>query len=422
MTFKRFFRYDFASTKVFVELNSKYYGIAISAHILSYTPTSVVQILNETKKPFFIDPYTFVFARDLDIISRDGEIRRSYAKLIEDYGAPFTQCLTGYQLIPSQFKNSNGELDIPLISGICKRILECQQRKCSVVPTDFSKYDRILKKGITPVSVIPSFLVAPYFFAKNNRDPWYNISLQFAKESRNLKGDAQLYAVICISNDILWNETQISEIIQDYEGFDGYLIWIDDLDERHVSDFELKGLRSLISKLAEFGKPIYSLYGGFLFDLLRKFGLSGYSSGICYGERRSVDTKGGGAGNRYYIPTVHLKISEDLANLFFSESETNRELMCSCPTCSEISNNLPHSLDAKEYSDRFFTSMEFLDFRKHFVNVKHQESSALEKMNNEEILKMLDTNIEEIYAIDSFLGKPPELSPRHLRVWRTLFT
>ena len=95
MNFRRFFRYDFTSTQIFIDLASKYYGIVISAHILSYTPTSVVQILNETRKPFFIDPMTFVFARNLDIISRNGKIRRSYIKLMGDYRSPFSNCISG---------------------------------------------------------------------------------------------------------------------------------------------------------------------------------------------------------------------------------------------------------------------------------------------------------------------------------------
>jgi len=421
MNFKRFYRYDFAVTQVLVDLSSKYYGIAVSAHILSYTPTSVVQILNETGKPFFIDPMTFVFARNLDNISRKGKIRRSYLKLMEDYGSPFLECNSGNRLFPSQFKDATGELDDSLIKGICKKILDCQQRKC-VITTDFSKYDRILKKGITPHSVSPSFLVAPYFFAKQHGGEWYSISLQFAEQARNLKGDAKLYPVICISSDILWDETQISNIVQDYKGFDGYLIWVDNLDEKTASPIEISGLKMLVSKLAAYGKPIYSLYGGYLCDLLGKFGLSGYSSGICYGESRSVDTRGGGAGNRYYVPAVHLKISEDLANLFFSESAKNRNLMCSCPTCSEIYKGVHSPLKVKEYVDHFFTLMKFLDFRRHFVNVKYEENRALETMNTSQIRDMLDNDIQTISNIDSFLGQPSELSPRHLRFWRTLFS
>lgn len=426
MSFKRFYRYDFAVTQVFIDLGSKYYGISVSAHILAYTPTSVVQILNETRKPFFVDPMTFVFARDLENISKNGKIKRSYFKLIEEYGDPFSQCATdehsvGNQLIPSQFKDANGELDISAINRICKRILNCQSEKC-VVTTDFDKYKRILKKGSVPISVSPIFLVAPYFFADQYGGEWYNISLQFAKEARSLKGDAQLYPVICISNDILLNEAQILKVVNDYEGFDGYLIWIDDLDEDNVSPPELKNLKTLISNLASYGKPVYSLYGGYLCDLLRKFGLSGYSSGICYGERRSVDVKGGGAGNRFYIPTAHLKISDDQANLFFSLSEKNKVLMCTCPTCSDISNKLPSGLDSKQYADNFFALMDFLDFRRHFVNVKYQENNELDNMNNRQIRAMLDENIQAIAQADNIPGTPSELKPRHLRFWSTLFS
>jgi len=426
LSFKRFYRYDFAVTQVFDDLSSKYYGITISAHILAYTPTSVVQILNETRKPFFVDPMTFVFARDLDNISRNGKIKRSYFKLIEEYGEPFSQCATdnqliGNQLIPSQFKDGNGELNSSLIREICKKILGFQPEKCRVM-TNFNKYKRILKKGKKPHSVSPIFLVAPYFFANRYGDEWYKISLQFAKEARSLKGDSQLYPVICISNDILWDEAQIFDIVNDYKGFDGYLIWIDNLDEKTFTPPELKNLKKLISSLASHGKPVYSLYGGYLCDLLRKFGLSGYSSGICYGERRSVDTKGGGAGNRFYIPTVHLKISEDQANLFFSLSKKNKALMCSCSTCSDIAKNLPSGLNAGQYADNFFALMEFLDFRRHFVNVKYQENNELDNMNKTQIRAMLEGNIQTMNDVDTISGTPSELRTRHLRFWRTLFS
>ena len=422
MSFKRFYRYDFAVTQVLIDLRSKYYGIVVSAHILSYTPTSVVQILNETNKPFFIDPMTFVFARNLDNICRKGKFRKSYLKLTEDYGPPFSQCISGNQLIPSQFKDATGKLDDSLIHGICKRILDCQRSKCVVRASDFAKYNRILKKGIVPHPVSPSFLVAPYFFANQHGGEWYSISLQFAQQARNLKGDTELYPVICISSDILWDEIQISNIVKDYEGFDGYLIWIDKFDEKNVSPLELRGFKMLISKLAAYGKPIYSLYGGYLCDLVGKFGLSGYSSGICYGESRSVDTISGGAGNRYYVPSAHLKISEDLANAFFSESDKNMNLMCSCPTCSEIRKALLSSLNVQEYVGQFFTLMDFLDYRRHFVNVKYQENRALDTMNNDQILAMLDNDIQIISNIDPFSGQPSELRPRHLRFWRTLFS
>lgn len=422
MTFARFYRYDFAVTQIFTDsgLSSKYDGICISAHLLSYTPTSVIQLLNETKKPFFIDPMTFVFARDIGNICRNGIVRRSYRKLMSDYGPPFSSCSANAKLTSSSFEKSFGVLDDTLINDVCKRVLNFQQTKCNI-STGFAKYDKLLKKkGFEPHSVFPDFLVAPYFFAGHRGPGWYEISLGLARQARELKGDAKLYPVICISKDILWDNAQISDIVKDYEGFDGYLLWVDDLDEENVS-YVLKGLKTLIVKLATYTKPVLSLYGGYLCDLLGKFGLTGYSSGICYGESRSVDARGGGAGNRYYVPSAHLKVSEDLANAFFAESGKNKNLMCRCPTCSEIHNSLSSSSSPQEYSDLFFAHMDFLDFRRHFVNVKFEEKRNLDTSNKTQVAASLGGDIQAISDVDRIPGHPSELTPDHLRVWRTLF-
>ncbi len=422
MTFARYYRYDFAVTQIFTDpnLSSRYYGIAISAHLLSYTPTSVIQILSETKKPFFIDPMTFAFAIDLDSISRDGIIRRSYKKLIDDYGQPFSSCIGGIRVLPSTFKKANGEIDDSLILDVCKRILSFQRNKCQI-NTGFAKYEKLLKKGITLLSLSPEFLVAPYFFASKHGSEWYRISLRFAEQAKALKGSSKLYPVICLSRDILFDEAQVSSIVSDYAGFDGYLIWVDNLDEENLAPEEISGLKSLISGLSKMGEPVYSLYGGYLCDLLSKFGLGGYSSGICYGEKRRVDAQGGGAGNRYYVPIVHVKISEDQANAFFAESDKNKGLMCKCPTCSEIRNALSSSLSSKEYADLFFTQMDFLDFRRHFVNVKFQEVNLLSALSTGQVAALLDKEIQTISDIDFQSGHPSELTQRHLRLWRTLF-
>jgi hypothetical protein len=421
MDFKRFYRYDFASTRILIDQVTKYYGIAISAQILSYTPTSVVQLLHETKKPFFIDPMTFVFARDIDNICRNNKIRKSYQKLIEDYGEPFTNCASGTGLTPSQFKKGDGEFDLSLINKVCRNLLSYQTKKFGVA-ADFTKYNKLLKKGISSRGISPSFLVAPYFYANQYGDDYYKLSLTFAQESKKIKGSFDLYPVICISKEILWNEPQIVNLVKDYVDFDGYMIWIDSLDEETIIPQQLIGLKSLIEKLSAYRKPIYFMYGGFLCDLLSKFGLSGYSSGICYGEKRSVDAVGGGAGNRYYIPFVHLKISEDLANAFFARSNKNKSLMCTCPICSKIHNYLPPSLDSQTYSGRFFSEMDFLDYRRHFLNVKYEEMTDIETMTNAQINLKLDSDIQKLIDIDRFPGQPSELDSRHLRLWKILFS
>jgi hypothetical protein len=422
MVFLRFYRYDFAVTQIFndPDLATKYYGISISAQMLAYTPTSVIELLTATKKPFFVDPMTFVFARDIKNICRNGVIRRSYKKLMDEYGSPFNSCTPDGRLSSGCFKGNNGRFVDEQIQNVCKRVLEFEKNKFKAA-TPFAKYFQLLGKAETPFSPYPAFLVAPYFFAETYESDWYRISLRFAQQARSMKGNDPLYPVICISKDILYEKNTVIRIVKDYEGFDGYILWIDDLDEERVSPVLLRGLKTLVSKLADYGKPVLSLYGGYLCDLLGKFGLSGYSSGICYGEKRSVDTKGGGAGNRYYIPTVHVKISEDLANAFFAESLRNNSLICLCPTCSEIREDLPPLTDARIYSDAFFANMNFLDFRKHFVNVKFEESNYLAAISRPEVASLLNRDILAISNIDRIVGHPSELASDHLRAWRTLF-
>jgi len=422
LPFHRFYKYDFASTQVFTGLSSKYYGVSLSAHVLSYTPTSAVQLINQVRKSFFVDPVTYVFARSLRNISRNGRMRKSFRKLAEnDYGSPFSQCATSNSaLTPLTFKNSIGGLDDAKISSMCKQVLDFERTKCGT-PTSFPKYAKLLKKGIVLDPLVPAFLVAPYFFAERYGDDWYKISLRAAQLARNLRQDFDLYPVICISRGILWDMTQIRNLVQDYAGHDGYIIWIDDFDETSLTLSDMVGAKELVSGLASYGKPVYSLYGGYLCDLLGKVGLSGYSSGICYGEKRSVDAMGGGAGNRYYVTISHSKISEDLANAFFAQSKGNLRYMCPCQTCSDITRNIPSNVTPQEYADRFFAQMEFLDYRRHFVNVKYQEMNALEPMTATQVLSSLDSDIASVSSIDPFPGQQQELRPFSLRTWKMLF-
>jgi hypothetical protein len=423
LPFQRFYKYDFASTQVFIDLTSKYYGVSISAHVLAYTPTSVVQLVSKVKKPFFIDPITYVFARSIKNISRNGRMRRSFRKLVEsDYGTPFSQCVANNSAItPFTFKDNTGQLDDSAITSMCKKVLQFQLTKCAT-PTSFPKYAKLLKKGVVLNPLLPTFLVAPYFVAERHGDDWYRISLRAAQLARSLKQNLDLYPVICISRDILWDPSQVKSVIKDYAGHDGYVLWVDDFDETALTPSDISGAKELISGLAKYGKPVYSLYGGYLCDLFGKIGLSGYSSGICYGEKRSVDAVGGGAGNRYYVTISHTKISEDLANAFFAQSQGNLRYMCSCQTCNDIRTSIPSGVTPQQYADRFFAQMDFLDFRRHFVNVKYIETNALESMTKEQVIASLDSDIASVSSIDPFPGQQQELKPYLLRTWKTLFS
>jgi hypothetical protein len=421
LTFKRFYRFDLAVSSLFTELSQTYYGISVSAHLLSYTPMSVVQVLSVTEKPFFVDPMTFVFARSPDTIARNGKPRRSYSKLMAAYGLPFSECTNGSVLSPARFRGEDGQIDDSSVLEACRVVLSYQRAGVSAA-TNLSKYLELLNRGVRLRPLSPTFLVSPYFYARSTRDEWYAISLRCAQLSRTIKGDKDLYAVVCISRDILYDSTQVQQIIRDYAGHDGYIIWIDGFREDTLGTDDLVGVRALVEGLSRDGKPVLSMYGGFVCDLLSKFGLSGYSSGICYGESRSVDTKGGGAGNRYYVRQSHLKVSEELARDFFSVSDNNARFLCSCQTCQAIRNRLPSGLNSQQISDNFFTGMDFLDFRRHFMHSKHEETLNLESMTEADALASLDRDIAAVDSFNQYIGQPDELTPLHLRRWRNVFT
>lgn len=388
--------------------------------MLSYTPMSVVQLLSVTEKPFFIDPMTFVFARSPDTIARNGRTRRSYSKLMAAYGPPFSEC-NGRVLSASQFRDQSGQLDDGRLLDACRNVITYQLTGYNAV-TGLKKYLDLLERGGTPMRPLsPDFLVSPYFYARSTRDEWYSISLRCAQLSRTIKGDKELYAVICVSRDMLYDSTQIQQVVRDYSGHDGYIVWIDGFREDELGTDDLVGMRSLVEGLSQTGKPVLSMYGGYVCDLLSKFGLAGYVSGICYGESRSVDAKGGGAGNRYYVRQSHLKISEELARNFYSVSDNNVRFLCSCPTCQGVRSRLPPGLDSQQISDNFFTGLDFLDFRRHFMHSKHLEEVDLESMSVTDALASLDRDIAAVESFDEYIGQPPELFPLHLRRWRNLF-
>ena len=80
-----------------------YDGIVISAYFAAFYRSSSPVILRTLNKPFFFDPATYAFARDIENIRRDGRLRKSFQKLVDYYGGDFKSILAIRQLIPRDF-------------------------------------------------------------------------------------------------------------------------------------------------------------------------------------------------------------------------------------------------------------------------------------------------------------------------------
>lgn len=276
------------------------------------------------------------------------------------------------------------------------------------------EYTKILgKKTEAPV---PLFLTTPYFYFTSIDDPWYEISIKIAKQSIKLKGKHKLYVILCFSKELLCHEDYIEKVVKDYNGFDGYLIWISDFDEKIVSEEYLSGLKIFVNKLSKSKKPIFTVYGEFFSLLLSKLGLTGYSRGICYGDSKSVDAyvTGGRPPRRYYLNLLHIKLSESIARTFFSD---NPGLLCKCKICSEVLRKVRSTENVKKIGE-FFDNIDFIkEAKQHFMVMHTKEIDTISKNSLETLKKELEQEYEKSEKLN--LGVYG-ISNRHIKRWKQI--
>jgi len=426
---KNFYRFGVPEKSAFKEETDTYYGVTVSAHMAVYYSTSMKEFLRTLKKPFFVDPMTYVFARDPENIKIEGRLRKSYRKLSECYGKTIEASAGRKPLDPQSFTRNNA-WNTEVIDEIVNAVLSCQKELLKPSHVSILKYAKILGEEVAEEIEAPEFLVAPYFYAATCDDAWYAISLECARRAKILKGKFDLYPVICISKEILLDLKAIQKIKDDYKEFDGLVFWVSSTTNEENNDPRyLEGLKNFVKVLAQLKKPLYSLYGGYFTALLSKYGLTGYSAGICYGENRQVDarTTGGGQPRRYYIPFSHTKVLETDARTFFSDtSRANYKLLCSCDVCSDIKNQIVDKTIARQaginpvrYVDEFFSSISMVELRRHFMACRQNE---LEQITGESLSDSRNRLAKEYQNCEKSLRFPryPNLGYQHLKEWSSM--
>ena len=351
------------------------------------------------RKPFFIDPVTYVFARSLENIKKDNEVKRSFFNLAKAYSAKLTELIEkeGRQLIPKDLLTDNG-WNAQLIEELARNVIEFQKNVMKA-PSQLSlmEYAQILGEKISEEIEGPEFLVAPYFYSSSRRDPWYEISLEIAKKAVAFKDALPLFAVLCTSRELLLDKSALGQMAKDYEEFDGYMIWISEFDEKEEGEEYLDGLIDLVEELGKTKKPVYTLYGEYFSAAVTKFGLSGYCRGICYSASKSVDATAGGARlpQRYYIELNHGKLSETVARTFFTD---NPEQLCKCEICGAIINGLSEAVPSTKIA-LFFDQIDFVRTRAHFLVVHDKEREAIARAQLADLVEQLKTNLEQCHKL-----------------------
>ncbi len=220
--------------------------------------------------------------------------------------------------------------------------------------------------------LVPEFLVPPYFYASSLDDDWYKISLAMAKYAASRRKDDKVVPVICLSDQILKDESATNRLVDDYRGFDSVLIWINGLDETRATVSQLVGYGRLVKRFAASGVVPLALYGGFFALNLATAGLGGLSSGVCYAEWKDVSRQatGGGAPKRYYVPWAHTKVVNANAITFYT---ANAGEFCKCSICRAALDSTTGT-DIKSRIIEAFEGLDRASAGRHFMRIRSDEA------------------------------------------------
>jgi len=418
-----------------------YTGCIINANMASHAPAGLAAFLVEKTSGirYIIDPLTHAFQHETSCITNSkNEVKKSIRELANNYGDPIMTKVGKKPLHPSDFADNPADLNT-----LAANCLQYQRTQLSeaILNNDSAKYLEGLELDTVKN---PYSLVAPYFYmTRTTIDEWLPHNVEMAKIAVSKKENSEkVFAEVVIHQNILLSEDNVNRIIMSYEdtGVDGFLIWVDELDE-HDSDIEiLSRLLTLVRGLRNNGlKEVINLHGGY-FSILAagnagRSALTGVSHGPEFGEHRAVVPVGGGIPiSRYYIPELHNRIRyrearrilDDMGCLTSSEGfHTN---VCNCETCQTViegkidnfikfgdftAKNIPRG---DGFVRRQFPTTDAKEIcLKHYLERKVLEYKTAETKTKDELIAALSDS----YAKYSQVMSLEEIS--HLKVWAKIF-
>jgi hypothetical protein len=192
-------------------------------------------------------------------------------------------------------------------------------------------------------------LIAPYLYTRDMDDgrlPVNNRLIAGTLASRR-RGDRPVYAMVCAAASILESPMQTQDLIRQYRepAVDGYLVMIENFDDRSVAAEMLMGMARLVQGLSADRDVIMcsiASYG----QVMTALGANAFSAGVgwleTFRESNLQPGRVGFPGDRahrsqfYYVPELFSYLHPDAVPTIFGDdgSETAREYLCRCPVCA----------------------------------------------------------------------------------------
>ncbi len=293
-------------------------------------------------KPLWIDPITYAFAASPAYLRSDGKkggYKRTFVKLAEAYGAPYSTALLekNRRLHPEDFS------DIDLGASVVKVI--DWQSNVFAPPEEDEKY------GASPIS--PALLTIPFFplAVENTTHPdppdWFGRNLEMISAAAQSYPPDRLAAgflaeldVFDHQNFITWLDTYAEALEQ--AGVSHLWWWISDHDEIDSSLQRATRLLESFQSLAERGIKVHQAFGGSLSSLALQRGLTSVGHGVNYWEQKGWEpiSTGGLPTARYFHPRLRerLRVPEAIAvvDQAIESAEEFFEKVCDCAVCRTV--------------------------------------------------------------------------------------
>lgn len=435
----------FAEQRYFIyPTRNTYYGVIVNANMAAHAPDGLAAFLLEKTAHFryLIDPLTHAFQHHPSAVSTldehgDRVVRSSIQKLALAYGEPFRKMVGVEPLLPDALLKSPR-----LVQDFVGRCLEFQS---SQIAKPMSQSDA-LKYFDGPVNLRPYALVAPYFFMTETTlsRHWIPVNKACIEAAISLKGRHRLYAAIVVSQGVVTSHKARTIVARELGNLpvDGFLIWVDDLNEYEAGLDELTGVLALARELRNGNKrDVINLHGGYFSILaggvLGSGCLTGVAHGPEFGEHRAVVPVGGGIPiARYYVPKLHLRcrygdaVAILTAKKWLSGSAKDfHKRVCSCDACKQVLDGAVANFTRFGESNvkmvkrrRGMVRMEFptaeakINCLKHYLEIKNLEYKFSSTASQDDILENLKQGLDEFQSAAGIEGVA------HLERWKQVLT
>lgn len=426
-----FVRFGLQRKKDFLrDVRGAYDGLVLPANILLYQYKSTPSIVFMTRRPFFVDPMSYLFGQPFEQFKR--RVRKG-----PEFKPSFHRLMSGHGLNPEQFLNKSYEALLKLLdsseknrSRFTRNALSFQRDQVwtTICGARGLVADEDLE-SLVEDRFRPSFLIPPYFlFSGSSRSQSVTTVLNekildVCQSQRSEWGD--MFPMVFVKKEHLLNGLAGSavEVVTRNE-FPGYCIWVDDFDERAATMEEIAGLISLVRSLSgKEKKQVVMMYGGFFSMLLYHFGLTCVCHGIAYSEAKSLasaaQSSTGPAPIRYYILELHRFLTLENA---LRVLRARPDLLCSCPACRRVVGDDPENVTKYE-SEEALSEIHFLYNR----NLERQmigESTPAEIVEHLEWTISLNHDIDTItrkYRVGSGYEERAITDTKYMQNWRAAF-